>query len=49
MGRSPFSCALWAGLVLPAISGDAVPAQQTVSHPPAGQCELSLLPAERMP
>ena len=42
MGRSPFSCTLCAGLVLLAISGDAVPAQQTVSHPPAGQCELSL-------
>ena len=42
MGRSPFSCAICAGLVLVAISGDPVPAQQTVSHPPAGQCELSL-------
>jgi hypothetical protein len=41
LGAHAFSRAV-ACLVLLAISGDPVPAHQSVSHPPAGQCELSL-------
>lgn len=42
MGPDVFSCALCACLLLLAISGEPVAAQQTASHPPAGQCELTL-------
>ncbi len=47
MGPHAFSGALCACLILLAISGDPVPADQTVGDPPAGQCELSLQRVDR--